>query len=91
MSSFNLLQNYLSNRYQRTPPFLASGKIFYLEYQKTLSWILFCSIFFVCDMFLILNTVYFNGYASDNTHFAVVDNIGYVIRSLEEVGENLIT
>ena len=45
----------------------------------------------MCDMFLILNTVYFTGYADDNTPFVVANNIKVVIQSLEEVGENLIT
>ena len=42
-------------------------------------------------MFLILNTVYFTSCVDDNTPFAVEDNIEDVTRSLEEVGENLIT
>ena len=46
---------------------------------------------FMCDMFLIFKTVYFTSYAFDNTSFAVVDNIEDIIRSLEKVGENLIT
>ena len=46
---------------------------------------------FMCDMFLILKAVYFTGCAYDNTPFAVADNIKDVIRSLEEVRENLIT
>ena len=44
---------------------------------------------FKCDIFLILQTVYFTSYADDNTLFAVADNIEDVIRFLEEVGENL--
>ena len=46
---------------------------------------------FMCDMFLILKTVYFTGYADDNTPFAVADNIEDVTSSLEDVGRNLIT
>ena len=45
----------------------------------------------VCDMFLILKTAYFTSYAGYNTPFALLDNTGDVIRSLEEVGENQIT
>ena len=45
----------------------------------------------MCDMFLILKAIFFTGYANDNTLFAVADNIEDVIRSSEEVGENLIT
>ena len=37
-----------------------------------------------------LNIIYFTGYADDNTPFVVADNIKDVIRSLEEVGKNLI-
>ena len=42
------------------------------------------------DMFLILNTTYFTGYADDNTPFVVRDNIGDVIKALEEIGEILV-
>ena len=44
---------------------------------------------FVCDMFLILNTTYFTGYAGDNISFAVRENIADVIKVLEEIGETL--
>ena len=46
---------------------------------------------FMCDIFLILKTVYFTGYADDNTPLVVADNMNDIIRSLEEVGENIIT
>ena len=42
-------------------------------------------------MFLILKTIYFPGYEDDNTPVAVADYIKDVIRSLKEIGENLIT
>ena len=45
----------------------------------------------MCHMFLIFKTVYFISYTDDNTPFAVEDNIKDVMRSLKEVGENLIT
>ena len=45
----------------------------------------------MCDMFLILKTVYFTGYADDNNPFAIASNIKDVIRSLEKAGVNLIT
>ena len=45
----------------------------------------------MCDMFLKLKSVYFTGYAHDNTPIAAADNNEDVIRSLEEVDENLIT
>ena len=44
----------------------------------------------MCNMFLILNTTYFTGYADDNTPFVVRDNIADVIKALEEIGENLV-
>ena len=37
---------------------------------------------FMCDMFLILNTTYFAGFADDNTSFVVRDNIADVIKAL---------
>ena len=45
----------------------------------------------MCNMFLIYKTVYFINYADDNTPLGIAHNIGDVIRSVEEVGENRIT
>ena len=45
---------------------------------------------FMCDMFLVLNTTYFAGYANDSTPFVVRDNIADVIKALEQIGENLV-
>ena len=39
------------------------------------------------DMFLILNTTYFTGYADDNLPFVVRDNIAHVIKALEKIGK----
>ena len=44
----------------------------------------------MCDIFLMLKTVYFIGYVDDHTPFSVADNIKDLIRFLEEFGENLI-
>ena len=44
----------------------------------------------MCDMFLILKSTYFTGYADDNTPFVVRDNITDVIKALEEIGESLV-
>ena len=44
----------------------------------------------MCDMFLILNTTYFTGYADDNQPFVVRDNKADVIKTLEEKGENIL-
>ena len=35
----------------------------------------------MCDMFLILNTTYFTGFADGNTPFVVRDNIAGVIKA----------
>ena len=43
------------------------------------------------NKFLILKTVYFTGNTDDNAPIAVPDNIKDVIKSLEDVVENLIT
>ena len=45
---------------------------------------------FMCDMFLILNTTYFSGYADGNSPFVVRDNIADLIKALEEIGENIL-
>ena len=42
----------------------------------------------MCDMFLILKTTYFTGYA--DTPFLVRDDITDVIKALDETGQNLI-
>ena len=41
-------------------------------------------------MFLMLNIMYFTGFAYDNTPFVVRDNIADVIKALEQIGENLV-
>ena len=44
----------------------------------------------MCDMFLILKTTYFTGYADNDTPFLVRDDITDVIKALDETGQNLI-
>ena len=44
----------------------------------------------MCDMFFILKTTSFTGYADDNTPFVVTENTTNVIKALEDIGENLI-
>ena len=44
----------------------------------------------MCNMFLILNTKCFTGFADDNTPFVVRDNTAHVIKALEGIGENLV-
>ena len=44
----------------------------------------------MCEMFLILNTAYFTGFADGNTPFLARDNIADVIKALEKIGEKLV-
>ena len=92
IDSLNILQDYLSNRKQRT-----KVNSFYSSWEAILSGVPQGSILgpllfniFMCDMFLILKGTYFTGYADDNTPFVVRDNIKDVIKALEEIGESLV-
>ena len=89
----NLLQDYLSNHKPIT-----KVDLLYSFWKDILSGLPQDPIpvsplfnIFMCDKFLILKTIYFAGYADDNTPFVVAVNIKDIMRSLEEVGENLIT
>ena len=44
----------------------------------------------MCDMFFILRATYFTGDADDSTPFVVRDNKADVVRTLEEIGEDLL-
>ena len=46
---------------------------------------------FICGVFLILKTTYFNGYVDENTPLVVRGNITDVIKALEKIGENLVS
>ena len=68
IDSLNILQDYLSNRKQRT-----KVDSFYSSWEAILSGVPQVSILgsllfniFMCDMFLILKGTYFTGYADDN-------------------------
>ena len=85
IDSLNILQDYLSTREERT-----KVDFFYSSWEAILSRVTQGSILgpllfniFMCDMFLILKSTYFTGYADDNTPFVVRDNITDVIKALE--------
>ena len=92
LASLKILQDYLTNRKQRT-----KVDSFYSSWEKILSGVPQGSILrpilfniFMCDMFLILKTTSFTGYANDNTPFVVRENTINVIKAHEDIGENLI-
>ena len=88
----NILQDYLSNRKQRTKvDFLYSSweAIFSGIPQGSIPGPLLFNTF-MCDMFLILKATYFTGYTDDNTPFVVRNNIVDVVKALEEIGEKLL-
>ena len=64
INSLNILQDYLSNRKQRTK----------VVPQRSIFGPLLFNIF-MCDMFLILKSTYFTGYADDITPFAVSNDM----------------
>ena len=82
----------MTNRKQRT-----KADSFHSSWEKILSGVPQGSILgpllfdiFMCDIFLILKTASFTGYADDNTPFMVRDNTTNVIIALENIGENLV-
>ena len=90
LASLKILQDCLTNRKQRT-----KVDSFYSSWEKVLSGMPQGSILgpllfniFMCDMFLILKTASFTGYADDNTPFVVRENTTNVIKALEDIGEN---
>ena len=92
IDSLNILQDYLSNRKQRTKVESVCS-----SWEAILSRIPQGSIFgpllfniFMCHMFLILKATYFTGYADDNTPVVVRNDITDVIKALERIGESLV-
>ena len=90
LSSLKLLQDYLSNCWQKTK---VDSKFSSL---KIISGVSQCSTLgsglysiFIYDMFLFLHEAQFTGYADGNTPFVVRDNIPDVISALEKISEKL--
>ena len=91
IDSLKILQDYLSNRKQRT-----KVDSFNSSQEVILPGVLQGSILgprlfnmSMYDMFLILKATFFTGYADNNVPFVVRDNITDVITALKEIRESL--
>ena len=91
IDSLNILQNYLCNHKQRI-----KVDSFHSYWELILSGVPQGSILgpllfnmFMCDMFQILNTTYFTGYADNDAPFVIRDSITDHTKAVEEIGENL--
>ena len=82
-----LLQNYLSNRKQRTKETLISVLGIWVTRWSILVLLLFN--IFLCDLLFIINETDFASYADDSTLYVVGNNIKNVIINLQNVSLTL--
>ena len=85
------MQSYLSNRKQRTKINTAYSSweeiLFGVPKGSILRPLLFT--IFICDLFLIINKVYFASCADDNTPYVIGNGVKEVINSLKEASDEL--
>ena len=90
-NSLQMLQNYLSNRKQRTKINDEHSKyckiLFGVPQGSKLEPLLFD--IYICDMFYDINDCHIASYAYDNSPYAISSNLGAVVNKLEESTNNL--